>query len=65
MAKPPMKYPEIAAMTGVPVDTLRWYRAIGKGPRTFRLGRRVVAYEDDVRAWMDEQYAAETPRPAA
>jgi predicted DNA-binding transcriptional regulator AlpA len=55
--------PEIAEITRVPVDTLRWYRHVGaRGPRTFRLGRRVVAYESEVLAWIEAQ---RTGTPAA
>jgi predicted DNA-binding transcriptional regulator AlpA len=53
-----MRLPEIAEMTGIPVDTLRFYRQVGKGPKTFKLGRRVVAYESDVNAWIEAQRAA-------
>lgn len=51
---------EIAEITRVPVATLRWFRhrRVG-GPPTFRLGRRVVAREDDVYAWIEEQRAAQ------
>jgi hypothetical protein len=49
-----MQLQEIADATGVPLATLRWYRHRGHGgPRTFLLGRRVVAYEDDVAAWVE------------
>lgn len=48
----------VSALTGLPVNTHRWYRSTGKGgPRTFRLGRRVVAYKTDVIAWLEEQHA--------
>ncbi|WP_210441503.1 helix-turn-helix transcriptional regulator [Nocardioides xinjiangensis] len=55
--------PEIAAMTGKPVDTIRWYRhrqtaGYDEGPRMFKLGRNVVAKESDVLAWIDSQYIA-------
>lgn len=48
-----LRLPEIAAKTGVPVATLRWYRHHGIGPKTFLLGRRVVADESDVEAWIE------------
>lgn len=51
--------PEIAQLTRLPVATLRYYRHIGKGPATFKAGRRVVAYEADVIAWLDQQRAQE------
>ncbi len=57
---------EVAAMTRTSPDTLRWYRHVGAGgPRSFKLGRRVMYREEDVHAWIDEQYAAAIdPRPA-
>jgi len=50
----------ISERTQIPIATLRWYRAKGIGPKTFRLGGRVMAFEDDVDAWVMEQYAAST-----
>lgn len=43
---------EVAAKTRVPVATLRYWRSRGEGPKTFRLGRRVVAFEDAVDEWV-------------
>lgn len=50
-----MKLEDIAEHTGIPLATLRWYRHNGTGPKTWKLGRRVVAYADDVQRWLDEQ----------
>jgi predicted DNA-binding transcriptional regulator AlpA len=49
-----LRIEEVAELTGVPVSTLRYwrYRDQGEGPPMFRLGRRVVAYADDVHAWV-------------
>lgn len=55
MTRKILRLEEISERTGVPLATLRWYRQYGKGPKTWKLGRRVVAYEDDVNAWLDEQ----------
>lgn len=49
---------QIEDTTGIPVNTLRSWRSSGEGFQTFRLGGRVVAYEDDVWAWVESQYAA-------
>ena len=49
-----LRLPEIAQRTGVPIATLRWYRHRGIGPRTFLFAGRVVAYEDDVDAWVTQ-----------
>ena len=48
---------EIAERTRVPLATLRYWRHSGIGPDTFRLGRRVVAYESAVDRWVAEEAA--------
>jgi predicted DNA-binding transcriptional regulator AlpA len=50
-----LRLQEISSATGISVATLRWYRHRGIGPRTFLLGRRVVAFESDVDAWITDQ----------
>lgn len=50
---------EIAAMTRMPEATIRYKRHRGELPFTFRLGRRVVAYEGDVRAYIDAARASQ------
>jgi predicted DNA-binding transcriptional regulator AlpA len=47
--------PEVSAFTGIPEPTWRWYRSVGKGPKSFRLGRRIRYHKADVLAWLDEQ----------
>lgn len=64
MSEQILKIPAISEMTGVPVDTLRWYRhrqtaGYADGPRMFKLGRNVVAKESDVLAWVAKQYGDE------
>ena len=49
----------ITEKTGVPLATLRYWRATGQGPPTFKLGRHVVAFEDEVDKWVEEQAALE------
>ena len=51
--------PEAAEALRTPVDTLRYWRATGAGPRGFKVGRRVLYREDDVIAWLDEQRTAQ------
>lgn len=51
---------EVSERTHIPIATLRWYRAKRIGPKTFRLEGRVMAREDDVDEWVEEQYAAST-----
>lgn len=60
MARKILRLSEVAKMTGIPLNTLRYWRATGRGPKTWKLGgSTVVAYEDDVEAWIQEAYEAE------
>ncbi len=58
---------EAAELLRAPVATLRYWRHLGTGPRSFRLGRRVVYRRDDLQAWVDAQLteAASLERPLA
>jgi hypothetical protein len=47
-------------MTRTPSATLRFWRHKGIGPKSFKVGRRVMYREDDVAAWLEAQYAAVT-----
>ena len=43
---------------GIPAATWRWYRHVGRGPTSFKLGgRRIVYRRADVEQWLAEQYA--------
>ena len=46
---------EVADILRAPVNTLRWWRQQGTGPRFFKLGRRLVTTVGDLRAWVDDQ----------
>ena len=46
---------EAAELLRAPVATLRYWRHLGNGPCSFRLGRRVVYRRDDLLAWIDAQ----------
>lgn len=54
-----LKIDEVSARYGVPEATLRYWRHKGEGPKSFRLGRRVVYRLDDCEAWLEQQYASE------
>jgi predicted DNA-binding transcriptional regulator AlpA len=57
---------EVATITRRSVDTLRWLRHRGEGPRGHRAGRRVYFRHADVEAWLAEQERrGADPRPAA
>lgn len=39
-------------------ETVRYFRHVGRGPRSFRIGRRVMYRAADVESWLHELYAA-------
>ncbi|WP_083212129.1 helix-turn-helix transcriptional regulator [Mycobacterium intracellulare] len=47
--------PEVSELTGVPESTLRWYRAAGIGPKSFKVGRRVRYWRNDCLEWLAMQ----------
>lgn len=56
---------EVAELTRTSPNTLRFWRTRGTtGPRSFRIGKRVMYREEDVLAWIQEQYENDGP-PAA
>ena len=59
-----LRIPEIAELTGVPEATWRFWRHEGSGPKSAKLGRRVVYREADVVAWIDAQFEVDG-KPAA
>jgi predicted DNA-binding transcriptional regulator AlpA len=55
---------EVSELTRIPVPSLRFYRHNGTGPKSFRLGNRVVYKRADVEAWIESRYEAEVGRSA-
>lgn len=49
---------EAAALLRKPAGTLRYWRHLGTGPRSARLGRTVVYRRDDIDAWVAAQFEA-------
>lgn len=47
---------EVADRLGVPVRTLEDWRLRGRGPKSARIGRRVMYRERDVQEWTDAQF---------
>ena len=47
---------EAAAIVRAPVATLRYWRHLGTGPRSFRLGRRVLYRHDELLAWINTHH---------
>ena len=52
---------EAAHLLRAPVGTLRYWRHLGTGPGSFRLGRHVLYRREDVKAWIDAQAEQDTP----
>lgn len=50
---------EVAETCRLPEATVRWFRHVGRGPRSAKLGRRVVYRESEVLRWIEEQFSAE------
>ena len=50
---------EAAELLRAPVATLRYWRHLGTGPHSFRLGRRLVYRREDLRSWIDGQAASD------
>jgi len=48
---------EAANMLRVPAGTLRYWRHRNEGPRSARLGRKVVYRREDVVGWIDQEMA--------
>ena len=50
---------EVASMCRTSPETVRWWRYMGTGPRSFKVGRRVLYRRDDVNKWIEDQYNAD------
>ena len=55
---------EVADLLRAPVATLRYWRHLGTGPRSFRLGRRVLYRRDDLDLWIDAHHRQDADRRA-
>jgi predicted DNA-binding transcriptional regulator AlpA len=50
---------EVADVVRVPVATLRYWRHLGTGPRSFRIGRSVRYWRTEVFGWLDDQASSD------
>ena len=57
MSRTVLRLEQISERTSVPVATLRYWRHLGIGVPTFKIGRRVVAYADEVDRWLESKRA--------
>ena len=55
---------EAAELLRAPVATLRYWRHLGTGPRSFRLGHRVLYRADDLRSWIETQRGVSPSAPS-
>lgn len=56
---------EVAELTRTPIETVRYWRHVGKGPKSFKVGRRVLYAIEDVESWLADAKAGAEPAPAA
>lgn len=54
-----LRIDDVSAQTGIPVETLRYWRKEGRGPKFARIGRRLVCRAPDLAAWLNAQFDAE------
>jgi predicted DNA-binding transcriptional regulator AlpA len=52
---------EVAALFRTSPSTVRYWRHLGKGPRSIKVGRRVLYRQSDVQAWADAHPSGVTP----
>lgn len=45
---------EVAELVRTSPETVRYWRHIGKGPKSFKVGRRVLYAATDVQAWLEQ-----------
>lgn len=45
---------ELAKLLRAPEETCRYWRHVGKGPKSFKVGRRVLYAREDVEAFIAE-----------
>jgi hypothetical protein len=59
IAAPAMPVADAAMLLDLPLRTMDQLRAQGKGPRTFKIGRRLFVRQADLRDWLDQMADSE------
>lgn len=54
-ADPLLTVPEVAELVRKPAGTLRYWRSVDRGPKSFKTGSTVVYRKSDVEAWLAAQ----------
>lgn len=44
---------DLASLCHTSPETVRYWRHVGKGPKSFKVGRRVLYAVEDVEAWLE------------
>ena len=52
---------EVAVLLRTPAETVRFWRHVGKGPKSFKLGRRVLYDRRDVHAFVEAARREQVP----
>lgn len=53
IAAPALPLADVALFLDLPLSTIDKLRAEGRGPKLFKLGRRLYCRQADLRAWLD------------
>lgn len=51
----PLTTAEVASRLRTSVETLRYWRSVGKGPKSYKVGRRVLYDAPDVARWLTDR----------
>jgi excisionase family DNA binding protein len=51
---------EVADLVRTSAETVRYWRFVGKGPASFKLGRKVLYDRAEVEAWIASERTAQT-----
>ena len=58
IAAPALPLADVSLFLDVPLSTLDLLRAQGRGPHTFKIGRRLYVRQVDLREWLDTMATA-------
>lgn len=59
IAAPALPVADVALFLDLPLSTIDKLRATGKGPRCFKIGRRLYVRQNDLREWLDAMAMSE------
>ena len=59
LATPALPIADVGLYLDVPLSTIDKLRQQGKGPRCFRIGRRLYVLQRDLRSWLEQMAESE------